>query len=387
MRKLLILITILCVIPFYLSAQNISKRSKSASKSEQKIDSQMERMITATQDIIFIDSIVVDKDKFLSKYNLGSEAGNIYKYNDFFNHSDLQSNSFIYVNEIGNKCYFPIEDAQGNAKLYTSDKLNGNWTEPVIVEGLYNDKALSQFNYPFMMADGVTLYFAATGEESIGGLDIFATRFDADEGRFLEPENIGMPFNSEANDYMFAIDELNNIGWFVTDRNQTEGKVCIYIFIPSETRQTYSTDKYSMEEIKEFARISKISKTWKDGIERKNALNRLSTIQPKTEQNKEHFSFVINDNILYDKISYFRSKNNITQYRLLKTKKEQLSALDQTIEKARIYYITANSRERKVLKDEILKSEQQYDALEITISEIEKEIRNSENNLLNQNRL
>ena len=235
----------------------------------------MERMITATQDIIFIDSIVVDKDKFLSKYNLGSEAGNIYKYNDFFNHSDLQSNSFIYVNEIGNKCYFPIEDAQGNAKLYTSDKLNGNWTEPVIVEGLYNDKALSQFNYPFMMADGVTLYFAATGEESIGGLDIFATRFDADEGRFLEPENIGMPFNSEANDYMFAIDELNNIGWFVTDRNQTEGKVCIYIFIPSETRQTYSTDKYSMEEIKEFARISKISKTWKDGIDRKNELNRL----------------------------------------------------------------------------------------------------------------
>ena len=380
MRKLLILITILCVIPFYLSAQNISKRSKSASKAEQKNDSPIERMITATQDIIFIDSIVVDKDKFLSKYNLGSEAGNIYKYNDFFNHSDLQSNSFIYVNEIGDKCYFPIEDAQGNAKLYTSDKLNGNWTEPVIVEGLYNDKALSQFNYPFMMPDGVTLYFAATGEESIGGLD-------ADEGRFLEPENIGMPFNSEANDYMFAIDELNNIGWFVTDRNQTEGKVCIYIFIPSETRQTYSTDKYSMEEIKEFARISKISKTWKDGIERKNALNRLSTIQPKMEQNKEHFSFVINDNILYDKISDFRSKNNITLYRLLKTKKEQLSALDQTIEKARIYYITANSQERKVLKNEILKSEQQYEVLEITISKIEKEIRNSENNLLNQNRL
>ena len=125
----------------------------------------------------------------------------------------------------------------------------------------------------------------------------------------------------------------------------------------------------------------------KDGIERKNSLNRLSTIQTKMEQNKEHFSFVINDNILYDKISDFRSKNNITLYRLLKTKKEQLSALDQTIEKARIYYITANSQERKVLKNEILKSEQQYEVLEITISKIEKEIRNSENNLLNQNRL
>jgi len=27
--------------------------------------------------------------------------------------------------------------------------------------------------YPFLMADGVSLYFAADGEESLGGLDIF----------------------------------------------------------------------------------------------------------------------------------------------------------------------------------------------------------------------
>lgn len=88
-------------------------------------------------------------------------------------------------------------------------------------------------NYPFMMPDGTTFYFAATGEESIGGYDIFVTRFDSESGSFLKAENIGMPFNSTANDYMYAIDEFNDIGWFATDRSQPEGKVCIYIFIPS----------------------------------------------------------------------------------------------------------------------------------------------------------
>ena len=56
-----------------------------------------------------------------------------------------------------------------------------------------------------MLSDGLTLYFAAQGPESIGGYDIFMTTYDAAEGRFLKPENIGMPFNSTANDYAWLL--------------------------------------------------------------------------------------------------------------------------------------------------------------------------------------
>ena len=31
---------------------------------------------------------------------------------------------------------------------------------------------------------------------------------------YLVPENVGMPFNSPYNDYMYVIDEYNNLGWF-----------------------------------------------------------------------------------------------------------------------------------------------------------------------------
>ncbi|MFR3186749.1 MAG: hypothetical protein ACLTOV_01045 [Phocaeicola sp.] len=43
---------------------------------------------------------------------------------------------------------------------------------------------------------------------------------------------MGMPFNSPYNDYMYALDDFNNLGWFATDRFQPEGKVCIYVFAP-----------------------------------------------------------------------------------------------------------------------------------------------------------
>ena len=94
-------------------------------------------------------------------------------------------------------------------------------------------------NYPFMLSDGITLYYAAVGVESFGGYDIFVTRYDMDEKKFLYPENLGMPFNSPANDYMLAIDEFNQLRWFFSDRNQTENKVCIYIFIKNDIRKEY----------------------------------------------------------------------------------------------------------------------------------------------------
>ena len=89
------------------------------------------------------------------------------------------------------------------------------------------------------MADGVTLYFAAQGVNSMGGYDIFMSTFDLDKGVFYSPENIGLPFNSTANDYLLAIDDINHLGWLVTDRRQPEDKVCIYTFVPTASRRRH----------------------------------------------------------------------------------------------------------------------------------------------------
>ena len=60
----------------------------------------------------------------------------------------------------------------------------------------------TDLNYPSMNSDGITLYFAAKGEASLGGYDIFITRYDAEDGSYLKPDNMGLPFNSPFNEYM-----------------------------------------------------------------------------------------------------------------------------------------------------------------------------------------
>ena len=91
-------------------------------------------------------------------------------------------------------------------------------------------------DFPFLLSDGTTLYFASDGEGSIGGYDIFVSRMNTEDGCFLRPDNLGMPFNSPANDYMMAINEVANLGWFASDRNQPQGKVCVYVFVPNDKR-------------------------------------------------------------------------------------------------------------------------------------------------------
>ncbi len=49
-----------------------------------------------------------------------------------------------------------------------------------------------------------------------------------------------MPFDSPYNHYMHVIDQYNNLGWFASDRFQPEGKICIYVFIPNSSKQTYN---------------------------------------------------------------------------------------------------------------------------------------------------
>jgi len=272
-----------------------------------------------------------------------------------------------------------LSDSSENMKLYTSDKIAGKWSDPIPLDGL--EHLSGQLNYPYMMTDGSTLYFAATGAESLGGYDIFVTRYDSESGKYLKPENLGMPFNSPANDYMYAEDDMDNIGWFVTDRNQPEGKVCIYIFIPSETRQVYDKTKLSEQEIIRAACINRIADTWGNNKDKQKTLTRLHNVmknKDKKSDDGDTFSFVINDNITYKSINDFKSdiaKQKITD---LLDKKKHLVEIIKGTEDMRDKYITADSQQKLTLKPQILRSEKEAESLQKDIKELEKLIRNTE---------
>lgn len=365
------------IVSLYATAQRkktVTKKKVAATEQKAPENPKIAQMLSATQRIIFIDSIVVNKQDFLKHIRLNPETGTLSKSSDFFGKKG-DATGTVYENELGNKCYF-----SHNGQLYTSDLLKDEWSKPATLEGLASD---GQDNYPFMMTDGTTFYFASTNSEGLGGYDIYMTRFDAESGKFLRPENIGMPFNSEANDYMYAVDELDSIGYFVTDRRQAEGKVCVYTFIPNQSRRSYDPDNYDDATLRSLARIDHIKDTWGNGQQRKQALARVKRLSTARNKKKaDEIVFHVNDDITYTSLAEFLLPDNRDQYLSLQEKKKRMDMMKSLLEKQRQEYAMASAAERELMEGEILRNENEYYELELVIRQTEKNIRNSELKLL-----
>ena len=332
-------------------------------------DPRITNMRQMTQQIIIIDSIITSKEQFLASIRLSSECGQLMNTSTFFRN---KLKGTLYINEMGNKVYFSQPDGD-KQQLYTADKLGTEWSRPQALQGL--SEGISEASYPFMRTDGVTFYFSGKGEESIGGYDIFMTRYDSRSGRFLKPENIGMPFNSEANDYMYAIDEQNRIGYFVSDRRQPDGKVCVYIFIPSETRKTYDTQKLTEEQLRSFAEIASIADTWGDGKERQAALERI-----KSKYSDEIVPGQLVSTGDVASAVTFKSSKAKTLYQKLLKEQNKLDIANSRLDQMRHKYRKANAKERTTLKNEILKLEDEVIKLNTSIKQLDKATRNTEIN-------
>lgn len=362
----------------------LKRKRHSTANEERKLQQidKMRSMMEATEQVVFIDSLVVDKATFLEHIRLSPESGSISSYADFFNRPD-EIGCTVYMSELGNKICFSQAEENGDIRLYTSNLVGQSWETPRMLEELEGD---DQQNYPFMLSDGITLYYAAQGDESIGGYDIFVTRYDSDEKKFLYPENIGMPFNSPANDYMLAIDEFNKIGWFVSDRNQPEDKVCIYIFIPNDIRKVYSAGDMDEKALIRLASISSISETWGDKFAVESARARLAdaTRAMQAAEQKKDFELVINDGITYTLFTDFRSAGAGKLAAKWKQDAEQLARQKESLQALRDKYAKANATAKKQMREQILKAEAQYEKAETALHEQEKQIRNMEIRKLQQ---
>lgn len=371
-----------------LSATAQKRRAAKPKLTPEQIERQakLERMTENTQRIVFIDSMVIPKKQFLSAYLLSPEVGQVARHQDIF-HTQQQPDAFVHVNDLGTRCYLSLAPTDTTMQLYMSDYLDEHWSRPQLLKGINDDNQFQRVNYPFMMGDGQTFYFAAEGGDGLGGYDIYVTRYDAEEGQFLHPVNIGMPFNSKANDYLYIIDEYSNLGWFATDRNQPADTVCVYLFLPPVTRQTYSASGLTLEEIAPYARIDRIEDTWTDEAPRQEAMERLHHVVERKQQKPvvREFTFVVNDDITYTRLADFRAPGSNRLFQELQRLRQQFQQQQQALYKARDHYAQAGPDERDKLRSEILASEQAQQQLLRQIHETEKTIRNNEILFLTKN--
>lgn len=333
--------------------------------------------LNAVERVTFIDSMIVPKTEVLSHIHLNPECGRLLRSADYFHQRDTMDCT-VFQSEIGDQIFYSQVGADGNLHLYTQHLYgDSSMSEAQLLQGISDNEEAQ--NYPFMMTDGATIYFAAKSTESLGGYDIFMSRYDADEHRFLAPENIGMPFNSPANDYLYVIDETNNLGWFVTDRNMKDGLACIYVFIPNETRQIYIPEEVDSERLRRLARIHSIRDTQTDEAAVRGAQFRMREAnRTQKAARTNEFDFVVTDNQIYHRKSDFRTMDAQLRIDTWLEKRAELEKVRKTLVRLRNNYHTGTPDARTQLSSEILMLEKSEETLAQRIKQEEKAIRKAE---------
>ena len=315
--------------------------------------------------VIIVDSVVVDKKDFLKAYPIAADMGSL----KLSEKGDIVQ----YQTQLNGMVLYPVHatdstDLQIMRYYLENDRL----TEGEAIEGLGIE---GDINYPFLMPDGQTFYFAARCDEGYGNYDLYATRYDSDSKQFYQAENMGFPYNSYANDYMLVIDETANLGWFASDRYQPHGKVCIYTFIPNESRQTIdyeSTDLSELQNLASLQSISAIPLTDEQKQAKAQAKKRLSTVnsQLSTVNSHKDFEFVLNDQRICYTLDDFKTPEAKQLCSEWVQKTKNYTALNNQLQEMRE---TAPTN-----RQPILNLEARIKELQSEMHHIEKEIRKAE---------
>jgi len=337
-----------------------------------------EQMVRRVEEVQIIDSMIVDKQDFFKHYKLSPESGSLHDYNTFFK-SQTKNNSSVYQNQKGDKIVYGVKTAKNGYDLMSRSRLvDDSWGEALSLTGNINNK--DDQNFPFLLSDGVTLYYASTGEESLGGYDIFVTRMNLNSGNFLAPENMGMPFNSPFNDYMMAIDELNNIGWFASDRYQPEDKVIIYVFIPNVEKVVYQGN--DEEWARSLGKISSIKQTWKKNNNYAQILQHIYNPSEVVENEpKADFIFIVNNQIVYTSLADFESKEAKDLYIKANECRKQIEEIEAQLSGLREQYVNQKGN-KETLSREIKKLESSLVSLYGQPEDLDNRSRAAEINVL-----
>ncbi len=336
-----------------------------------------------------IDKYRVTPDSLLFVYNPSKEVGAVTRNSTFFE-SDIDPNGILYRTERGDAIYFSHTDNNDNEQLYKMEKLLDGWSDMTLLSGLASE---SNNKMPVMMTDGSTLYFASDRPGGMGGFDIYRTTYDLDTRTFSEPVNLGVPFNSAFDDFLFVGDEFRRKAWFASNRETSADSLMVYEILWDES--VIRSFAQNTEAIRQVAKLSTDPSLAKFRDDVTVAGVRKTTFSVTKEQKK--FDFVINDSLRYSQWEHFRSSEARELYRQVHTQEATKDSLSAEMAQMRKEFLSINSDDKRneIIAD-VLKIERVVYNLEddikaqsdkvrkIEISKIEQLISNGEYTPLSQ---
>ncbi|MDE6449292.1 MAG: hypothetical protein K2L41_04335, partial [Muribaculaceae bacterium] len=198
---------------------------------------------------------------------------------------------------------------------------------------------------------------------------LFNTRRDG--SGYLQPQNLGMPYNSPYNDYMLAIDESTGVGWWASDRNRIEGMVTIYLFVPSEMRVNVDV---TSPDLRERAMLSSIAYTHEPGADYSGLSQSIANISNQAYRLHNQCRFALPDGRVITRLEQLNSSDARLAMRRYLDLEESIRANAMRLETLRRQYAGGDHS----VAQEILRLEKQSLDDDVTLRHAANEVVESE---------
>ncbi len=165
----------------------------------------------------------------------------------------------VYAGDGDREIYFSARDEGGSRNLMCTAFNDSLWTAP----SLLNEHLTSSGDeiYPMLSPDGKSLYFSSSGLYGMGGYDIYVSSWDDESGDWGVPVNLGFPYSSPYDDFLFVNTDDGRYTVFASNRDCTADSVNVYVL-------EYDNMPISgaVEDMAELRRIMSLEPAAKDSV-------------------------------------------------------------------------------------------------------------------------
>ena len=246
----------------------------------------------------------------------------------------------LYAPDWNDVLYYSAEGPSGTRDIMMTMLDDTVWTVPVPVEEL-SDPSADEI-YPILSPDGKTMFFASDGLYGVGGYDLYKSVWDDQRKRWSAPQNMGFPYSSPADDFLYVESEDGDYVLFASNRECGMDSVYVYA-IRYEDYPIHApmTDPFELQE--------------------------LAQVNPPLAETEEETVADIPDNELT--IKYMAKMDEVRVLR------DSIAATSSSLETLRNEYVFGNDpAERARLTNEILQLETRIPSLQRALDKASSEL-------------
>lgn len=201
----------------------------------------------------------------------------------------------LYAPSDAGRIYFSAEDQEGFRNIFMTELQDTVWTYPVT----QNESVtmLSNEIYPMISADGRSLYFSSDGLYGVGGYDLYVSRWDDDLQGWSEPVNMGFPYSSPYDDFLYVSDESEGHVFFASNRECSSDSVWVYVL-----EYDSMPVRHSVEDPDELLKLSRLSVQEETSVPEKS-----DDAMPESAAKDRYMDKMAQVRALRDSVSYYSS--------------------------------------------------------------------------------